>query len=323
MYSRSYVGPRARKLFEAKRLQDLWSLLYNEEPPLVPEGLLALLLERKTEEQMVQDYITLLSAYDTPDPLSLSFLSLYDYNNLKSASAQAALGKPERPFMIDTSPFSLFDTDAWPDIGAMTQASPVSWYNRVPSGDDQIDWETKLDHEYYHTLWKSFSSLGKKDRQSVEDLVTDEIILQNIVWALRLKVYYQKSPEEIFPQLACYDEQAPVSDVLCQAAMEAASKPIDDWNAWAGWKYSWLCNHHDEGAPWTIDPRWAQLSADRYLFKKALSKFHQAPFTVGVLVSFFKIKQLEEQMIRVAAEGLRLGATDSQMNDFMGDGRDA
>ena len=73
----------------------------------------------------------------------------------------------------------------------------------------------------------------------------------------------------------------------------------------------------------TMLPRWAQLSADRYLFKKALSKFHQAPFTVGVLVSFFKIKQLEEQMIRVAAEGLRLGATDSQMNDFMGDGRDA
>jgi len=40
-------------------------------------------------------------------------------------------------------------------------------------------------------------------------------------------------------------------------------------------------------------------------------------------VSFFKIKQLEEFMIQVAAEGMRLDATDEQMNEYMGDPRNA
>jgi vacuolar-type H+-ATPase subunit C/Vma6 len=80
-----------------------------------------------------------------------------------------------------------------------------------------------------------------------------------------------------------------------------------------------LLNPHEEGFPWTLDPRWAQLTADKYLFRTAMSLFHQNPFTVGVLVSFLKIKQLEDQMIRVAAEGLRLGANETQLNEYVRD----
>ncbi len=319
MYARSFVGPRSAKLFAVKRLQDLWSLLYRGEVPLVPEGMLALLLERQSEQQAVDDFVTLLSVYDRPDPLSVALLSLYDFNNLKAASSSIALGRQDPPFMIDTGSFSLFDKGKWPDLAAMTAGSPVSWYNRVPAATEQVEWETRLDHQYYRSLWAALQSLGAKDRQASEMLVREEIVLQNIVWAMRLRVYYGKKDAEIIPMLADTGHCAKASDTLCGDAVEMLAKPVDSWKEWESWKYAWLLNPHEEGVPWSLDPRWAQLAADKYLYKLALSRFHRYPFTTGVLVAFFKIKQLEEHMIRVAAEGLRLGASGTETGEFRGE----
>ncbi len=321
MYARSFVGLRAAKLFAVKRLQDLWSLLFSAEVPLVPEGMLALLLERQSEQQAVNDFITLLSVYDKPDPLSITLLSLYDFNNLKSASSSIALGQLDPPFMIDTGSYSLFHKDKWPDLAAMTADTPVSWYNRVPDAQEQVEWETRLDHQYYQSLWAALQSLGPKDRQSAETLIREEIVLQNIVWAMRLRVYYSKKTDEIIPMLAGMSESTKAADILCRDAVGILEKPVDSWDEWASWEYAWLLNPHEEGVPWSLDPRWAQLAADKYLYKLAVSRFHRYPFTTGVLVSFFKIKQLEEHMIRVAAEGLRLGASETEMGEFRGEER--
>ena len=320
LYARSFVGPRTKKLFEVKRLQDLWTLLFDDDVPLVPEGMLALLLERKSEEHAVNEFITLLSVYDKPDPLSIALLSLYDYNNLKSASSSIALGKSNAPFMVDIGNFAIFDKTKWPDLAAMTQNTSVSWYNRLPEISEQVEWETHLDHAYYHSLWSAVCSLDRSDRLATENLVREEIILQNIIWAMRLRVYYNKTAEEIIPLLAGSSEGPKVSRILSQSAIDILDKPVDFWENWSDWKYSWLLNPHEEGVPWNLDPRWAQLAADKYIYRQAMRQFHSNPFTVGVLVCFFKIKQLEEHMIRVAAEGLRLGATESQMNEFIGGG---
>ncbi|ULQ60357.1 V-type ATPase subunit [Brucepastera parasyntrophica] len=104
---------------------------------------------------------------------------------------------------------------------------------------------------------------------------------------------------------------------MCQPALAALSKPVDSRPEWESWKYKWLLNPYEEGVPWEADPRWMQFASDKYLYHLAMVRFHQHPFTAGVLVSFFKIQQLEQQMIRVAVEGLRLGTTETQMREFM------
>lgn len=55
IYARSFVGKRTPRLFEAKRLRDLWTTLFNDEVPLVPEGLLTLYLERRAEQKAVDE----------------------------------------------------------------------------------------------------------------------------------------------------------------------------------------------------------------------------------------------------------------------------
>lgn len=323
MVSRSWTGSNAKKLLETRRLHDLWILLFGGEVPLLPEGMLALMIERKAQERSIADMLTLLRAYDSPDPVSLALISLYDINNLKAVSSALALGQKENPYIADIWPYSLFNFSAWPDIARITAGTEASWYDRVPSSEEQILWETRLDHLYYQKLWAALLSLGSADRRSCEELIREEIILQNIVWALRLKANYGKSADEIIPMLALHDSSLPGARSLCEGALAVLSNPVDSWAEWSRWSYRWLLNPHEEGVPWLLDPRWAQMSADRKLYRLALRSFRRNPFTTGVLVSFFKIKQLEEFMIQVAAEGMRLDATDEQMNEYMGDPRNA
>lgn len=311
IYASSYVGPRARKLFEIKHLSELWNLLFKDELPLVPEGMLALLIERKASERSVANFSSLLAYYDKPDPVSCALLSLYDYNNVKTASASLALGIKDAPFMVDIGPYSIIDRTKWPALAEMTKGGPLAWYDRVPEEGELVVWENRLDHEYYENLWRAVRSLHGADRASTERPIREEIILQNIVWAMRLKVYYEKTKEEI--------ELLLMAGEMGKDALDAAGFPVDSWSEWKSWKYSWLLNPHEEGVPWSLDPRWVQLAADNYLYRLSLRSFHQNPFTPGVLVSLFKIMQLEEQMIRVATEGIRLGASESQMKDYMGD----
>ncbi len=140
---------------------------------------------------------------------------------------------------------------------------------------------------------------------------------------MRLKIYYRKGREEIASTLACSDADERTKKLLCKPALDALDIPPDSWTAWAGWKYSWMLNTHEEGAPWSFDPRWAQLASDSRLFSAALLAFHRSAFTTGMLVSYFMARQLELQMIRVAAEGIRLGADGNEIATYTGGIADA
>lgn len=319
LFARSWTGARARPLFAATRLQDLWALLYAEDVPLLPEGLLARQIERKSEERAVHSFVKLLSVYDTCDPVSLALISRYEYANLKGAIASLSLKNTDEPYRVDIGKFSFINWKKWPDLAAMTRNTVVSWLDAVPEPPDLVAMEIRLDHQYYQILWDALESLQAKDKASAEKLIREEIILKNIGWALRLRVYYGMDAKAIIPFLAREKREDGERAILSSPAMAILEKPLDAWEAWSAWKYAWLLNPHEEGVPWTVDPRWVELASDRYLYRLARTQFHQAPFTVGTLVSFFRIQMLEIQMIRVASEGLRLGADESQMRDFMGD----
>jgi hypothetical protein len=48
MLSKSFVGNRFLSIFQEKKLQDLWKLLFEDEVPLLPEYLLAQTIEKKS-----------------------------------------------------------------------------------------------------------------------------------------------------------------------------------------------------------------------------------------------------------------------------------
>ncbi len=318
MLARSFIGQRASRLFEAKTISELWSLLFKTEIPLVPENMLAQALEQKAEEQFIRDFSNLLDIYSRPDPVSVLLLQSYAYNDLKDVASALRDGARDIPDVYDLGQYGVFNWKAWPDIALITGETPAAWYNRTPTVQEEMEWETRLDIQYIQMLWKGVKQLPLRDRNPARDILLEDIRLDNINWAMRLRVYYGMSAQEIIPRLAGEAENPDTQDILAGPAIKMLDFGVDNYADWEKWQYAPLLNPHEEGVIWSPDPRWVQQMSHVKLYKLALSRFHRHPFTAGVLISWFRIKQQELRYIRTATEGLRLHIPDSELKDFVG-----
>ena len=116
MLARSFTGQRAAALFEVKKLTELWTLVFNDEVPVIPEEMLAEKIERKAELKFVSDFKNLLECYSKPEPVSLALLQYYDYCNLKDISHALQNGEKELPSIVDIGASSMLNYDAWPSL---------------------------------------------------------------------------------------------------------------------------------------------------------------------------------------------------------------
>ncbi len=321
MYSKSFVGKRTQKLFEVRSISELCNLVLDEDVPLLPEAQLAEHLEEKVTQNLVRDFMKLLSAYSKPDPLSLALISKYDFANLKVASHEVLHNRTDNSFLIDISPYSIFNWKKWPDLNEVVKGSCISPHlipTKGASVEDIQNWDSNLDRIYYQSIWDGLNALPAQDRKACEKLVREEMILQNLVWILRLRTYFNLRTKDIKPLLLNIQDEK-TGEPVCKPAYFAFDKPLDEWALWKDWEFAWLLNPSEEGMPWILDPRWVEFSAQKYVYKLARKMFRESAFTVGILVSFFKIKQLEEYMIHFAAENLRVGSDNSFKSEFFGD----
>jgi vacuolar-type H+-ATPase subunit C/Vma6 len=293
--------------------------LFASEVPVLPEAMLAKALEQQAEKQFADGYITLLRAYSNPDPILVALLRTFDYDNLKDIGAALCDKSETCPELVDIRPYSELDYDAWPDIVKITRNSPsVSWYNTVPLAGNQHELDTKLDKQYTLELWEAVCSLARADKEPVYDIIQQQIVFQNIQWAIRLKVYFAMPKEEIIPRLAFAGSDETKDDPLAGEAVQILDWPVDSYDAWTKWKYTNLLNPSEKSVPWTIDPRWINQAFKRLLQKRALLRFHQYPFTDATLVTWFIIKQFELDCIRTAVEGLRLNVDKKRVLEAAG-----
>lgn len=315
--SKSFVGARANKLFQVKSLSELWQLVFNTEVPVVPETILAQMLEKNAEKRFVSEFVELLNFFSEPDPISLQMLRLYDYSNLKEINFVLRTGGTKLPEIVDIGQLSRINYKAWPKLSSMTQNSPFSWYREPVFADGVQDFEHRLDTEYIKELWQCVKQYQGEQRMYIEKVIREEIILKNIIWAIRLRVYYNMNAEMVMQHLVWDTGQGRMTDALAGPAMKILSIPLDSHEEWEKWKYSYLLNPA-AGDLWTVDPRWVQRVANISMNKRALQMFHVFPCSSVVLVPWFKIKQHELDYIRTAAEAVRLNVDSQAAKSFAG-----
>ena len=304
--ARSYVGSRASSLFGVSKLTELWPLVFTEEAPAVPEILLARTIEQKAAEKFIGEYKKLLSAYDAPAQILVDILQYFDYENLKSLGAAAAMGQKEPPSLLDISPYNLLNYAAWPSIQKITQGSELSWYDKEPQVYEQQQLDNELDLQFIEKLWASSLELGGQEKKTVQDLLKARYSMRNIVWVLRLKTYYKMDRNQIVQRLAFLDPKNGRGDELGGAALEIIDKSVDDWDDWKNWKFARFLNPREEGSLWRVDPRWVEESSEKEFIKKAGQKFHSEPGAQTALFCWFFLKSKELDYIRMATEALRL-----------------
>ena len=313
--SKAFVGDRANKLFQVNSLQDLWVLIFNSEIPLVPESLLAKKIETEAEKRFIDDFCNSLALFSKPDPVALQLIRLYDYSNLKKFNYAVCRNQMELPELTDIGKFSQIKWHLHKDIAAMTAGTPFSWYTQKVEIQEQQAFEQKLDSQYIDLLWQAVQKEPGELRSAMEKIISEEIILNNILWAIRLRVYYNMSDDEIKAHLVWANKKNK-TDILASPAIKTLGFATDSYKDWSEWQYVDLINPVTDQEIWSIDPRWFQKSINVKINNQAMKTFHKFPCSPAVLVPWFKIKQHELDCIRTAAEGLRLNIDSDQLKTF-------
>ena len=237
MLKKSFVGPRTEKIFEQQKLSELWTLLFEDEVPLIPEVLLAKEIENKAENQFIKDFCKLLNCYSKPDKVSLFLLKSFDYGNLREIVFALSNGETKLPKLVDIGKYSELKIKNWPDLEKITEKSDFNWYKTVPSIDEQRFFDHKLDLQYIKALWENTKKLPQSEREPIESFIQEKINLDNCIWALRLKKYYEMSKEEIIQNLFFQGENPSEKDILCGEAIKILDYDLDSYDSWKNWKY--------------------------------------------------------------------------------------
>ncbi len=318
MLAKSFVGPRAVRLFEAKTLAELWSLIFADPLPVVPEMILAKELEKCARERFISQYLNLIGCYSKPAEILLAQLHHYDYENIKAVGSALCFNEQDCPGLVDITPFNFLKYRAWPDLSAMTAGSPLSWYNRVPELSEQRDMDFRLDWQYVNEIWQAALRCNVACREDITALLSERFRIESVLWALRLRKYYEMPKDLVVSLLRSPEGEANGIEGFFQEAEKSLSWALDDWEAWRKWKYSSFLNPHEEGVVWNIDPRWIYNAFKRDYVRKSYSLFHRYPFTECPLFCWYIIKRNELDNIRAASESLRLSIPAGQAMQTVG-----
>ena len=315
---KSFVGKRSQLLFNQKSLSELWTMLFRSQPPLVPEVMLSQQIEENAFSDFIGKYVKFINMYDKPDPVLVDQLMLFEGENLKELGAALCKGETTIPKLIDLGQFSSLNTQYWPDIEKITRGTAFSWYNKVPGIHEQQQLEFKIDIQVCRHLWESALKEKGEAGQALLDLYRQEFIIKNIVWLLRLRLFYNLKEEEIINNLIYVTDKPNRSDPVAAPALKILEWPLDEYEPWSNWKYASLVNPHIEGQVWQIDPVWIEKRNRVQISRKASKLFHQFPGEACALIGWYKMKNFELSCIRTAVESIRLNVNSDEAMDAVG-----
>lgn len=306
LLSKAFIKDKRQLLFEAQSLTDLWTLLFKEAVPLVPETLLARQLEEKAFDEFYTQYLFFINQYDKPPLILVDKIKRYEVENLKEIIGALCAGEKELPHLLDLKDFSKIDLSAWPDIAKMTAGTEYSWIKNIPASDQQKKLDFELDLHLLRENWKAINSCHGENREGHKKLFLDEFIIKNIIWALRLELYYEMPKEEIIKNLFYVTEAPDKNDPLAAPAIKVLDYDINKFEDWEKWEYAKYLNPYTAGEVWCVNPVWIERSYLAHQAQLAEQIFHQYVMEDVALAAWFKIKNYELTCIRTAVESLRL-----------------
>ncbi len=308
MLKKAYVGKNAIRLFDADSLSSLWQMVFATPTPMIPEAMLATKLEKDAVNLLMKEYIKLLEIYDRPSRILVQLMHLYEIENIKTITAALSYGEQNHPHCVNIGNYATLHIDQWPDLKKITEGSEFSWIDSVPYGAQRQAMDHKLDLQGFRQLWSSLNSVKDESKSVLIDYFSREMAIINLIWALRLKVYYKYSDEKIIENLYHLADAPSPDDIICTYAYDILGRNIDSYDDWKDWAFSRCLNPHEEGSPWKVNPMWIEQRFRSLAVGKEIRLFHQYPMTDLSLVMFFRLKQQELNYIRAATEALRLGS---------------
>jgi vacuolar-type H+-ATPase subunit C/Vma6 len=325
MLEKSFIGKKISLLSGLSRLSELDRLIFPRGGRELPERELLRDLEERISGRAVGQIIMILSSFRKPPELMIRLLRAYEYADLKSALNALSGGEKRRPAFTDLGPFQTLNFAAWPDFPAVIRGTEFEFLLKRDlkklDPAESILIETELDRIYYASLWKALYALAPRDRVCAEKLLAEELSLRNVLWALRLRTYYEMPAEEARKHLMeggagkIRRRSLPSLSADAEASLGFA---LDNRRDWEGWNREKFLNPVEGNGSWRADPRYFQNAASDYLYRLARRSFHRNPFSLDAVFCFIKLKQFEEDVLTSVAEGLGLGMSGGDVFPLLG-----
>lgn len=313
---KSFVNSRANLLFEQNSLSDLWTLIFKTPVPLMPERLLAEEIEKQALNQLIKQFSFFISQFDKPDSILIEQFKIFEIENLKEIGDSLCSGETVCPPLVDLGKYSSLHTEFWPNLAKITKGTEFEWYNTVPRVHEQQQRDFALDLYLVKSYWKEINKFRGEEKEAHLKLFLDEYVIKNVIWALRLLVYYEMDSEEIVKNLF-YVENLNELDPVAGPAIRALRKNPTVYSDWTNWEFADLLNPNDAGE-WKIDPVWIENKALQKRQKLADFVFRQYPMSSAALVAWFKLKRYELVCIKIAVESARLNINSQETLNSMG-----
>lgn len=305
--AKSFLGENYRDILHLRRVQDVYDRVFPGARTEMPETRLTTDLERRIVSRTIGIMTYVLDFLADPPPILVHVLRRYETQYLKSLVRAVIHSQTPEPPSWDMGRYGQISREAGAGPEAAIAASPYRWVLPLLHDKSIAAVENSIDLDYYRTLIGMSKALPAADRAGISRLVSLEVTLTNVIWALRLRFYYGLDWERAEPLLI-----PGTVDSLRKHVARIFDIPPDSTEAWRSWKFGWLLEDQlrdDFHAP---DPIRAEEKAQVHLYAKARQFFHQAPFTLTPLYSFFQLKEHEAALLKTAVESLHLSIPEQE-----------
>ena len=170
--------------------------------------------------------------------------------------------------------------------------------------------EVALDLSYWRRLWAEASKLTGADRQHGVKIVGSLLDMNNLMWAIRYRVYQKLSEEEVINYTLPFGYRVRDSDIRAIAAGGDAAATIS--RLYPGIPdVSALLEDARTGLPKL------EVLLKRALLKQCLSAFVGSPFHIGIPLAFLVASDLEVQDLIVLIEAKSTNLSEAQYRPFL------
>jgi len=170
--------------------------------------------------------------------------------------------------------------------------------------------EVALDLSYWRRLWAEAKKLTGADREHGVKIIGSLVDMNNLMWAVRYKVYHKLSEEEVINYTLPFGYRVQDSDIRAIAAgADIASTVsrlypgISDVNV--------MLEDLKTGLPKL------EVILKRALLKRCLAAFVGSPFHIGIPLAFLVMSDLEVQDLIVLVEAKSTNLAEDEYRPFL------
>jgi V/A-type H+/Na+-transporting ATPase subunit C len=170
--------------------------------------------------------------------------------------------------------------------------------------------EVALDLSYWRRLWAEAKKLTGQDREHGVRIIGSLLDMNNLMWAIRYRVYHKLSEEEIINYTLPFGYRVQDSDIRAIAAGADIASVIT--RIYPGIPdVSALLENPQTGLPKL------EVLLKRQIMKQCLAAFVGSPFHIGIPLAFLVMSDLEVQDLIVLIEAKSSNFPDDEYRPFL------